>query len=224
MEKLYETCAKEVLTIRKEHTDGVSRVIQAYQKVSTDKRYTLEGKAELADKLRAELSDLNSEKTDELKDVITKFCEQYKVVRANEKADAQEIANALKVIEMCGKSLTVDTLKSVVEPLVNSHSSLQMISNVLLVKGVTHEVIDYINELVDGNEDIISYESDFESISSLLDKDVLLGGTLSQGFVAGVGAEFYDHTPYEVFSLGDTMMRIGKLQEVLRLQYPRLFK
>ena len=106
-EKFYETCAKQVVTIIHQHREGTKEIADAIQKLNTDRRYSEYGREELLKKLREELNTINQEKTNELKEVVQQFVNTYQInITDDEKADPQEVANVLKVIEMCGTGLT----------------------------------------------------------------------------------------------------------------------
>jgi hypothetical protein len=234
-EKLYETCAKQVQIIINQHRSEVDKIGQAVQKINADPRYSQLGKDELIKKLRDELNELNRTKSDELKEVVRTFCNQYQVVHTDDgKADAQVIANALKVIEMSGYNLTVDLLRSVVEPLKNSYTSLKMIRSLLAAKnenlavGYTPDVLILMDEYIGVNGEIIAYEDTFASVKAVLDMDmtklVSAGMVGIPEFNGQVIPRLIDFTSYSVLCLGDNMMKVGKLYDSVYLEYPRLFK
>lgn len=224
MSNVYEECAKNVVTITKDYCDQFANIAEALELNKKSDKLTTSGKMDAVDKLREELDTLNQKESDKLREVITTFCNRYQVCKTNEKADAGDIANALKVIEMCGSGLTVDVLKNVAEPLLNDYGSLKMLDGILRTKGCGTEVLDYMMELTGGNYDVLTYESHFEMISTLLNTESIFNGSIPQGSVMGELPGITDGLRYEVFALGDAMMQVGKLHEELKVKYPRMFK
>ncbi len=229
--KLYEELAKEVVVTINEHRDATKKVADAVQKVSTDRRYTDEGKNQLIDGLRDELKENNQTYTKKLKDIINLFLNKYQVTPVDDAADSLELANALKIIEMCGYSLTAELLRDAVEPLKNSYKSMNMIRSIIYAKsqGVNQysiEVLNLLDEYLGVNNDIIGYSELIDEIRSLLDVPELvsagLRGTMS--VQSTVLNDTCDTTPYCTLCLSDNMMKAGKMYEPLRLEYPRMFK
>lgn len=232
-EKLYETLAKEVLVIIHQHREEAKKIGDAVQKLNADPRYSDFGKEELLKKLREELNTLNQDKTKELKTVIQRFINEYQIVHTDDgKADPQVIANALKVIELCGFGLTTDLLRSVVEPLKNSYTSLKMIRSLLMTKtndsviGFNPDVLALMDEYIGVNAEIITYENVFESVKELLDMPELVSAGVhgEPNYGSTVINYLLDSTPYCTLCLGDNMIKVGKLYDVVYLKYPRLFK
>ena len=231
-EKLYESCAKQVQVIIGQHRDKANEISQTLQKINADPRYSQMGKDELVGKLREELNTLNKSKTSELKDVVRSFCSQYQIIHVNDDADAQLIANALKVIDMCGYNLTAELLQSVIEPLKNSYTSLKMIRSLLIAKSddaglrYTPQVMLLMDEYIGVNADIISYEDAFSSVESVLDMPELVSAGIcgEPDYNNGTINRLIDATRYDVLCLGDNMMKVGKLYDDVYLKYPRLFK
>lgn len=233
VEKLYETCAKQVQIIIQQHRQEAAKIGQAVQKVNADPRYSQQGKDELVAALRSELKELNKTKTAELKAVVTTFCNQYQVIHVDDgKADAQEVANALKVIDMCGYGLTADLLRSIAEPLKNSYTALKMLRAVLDAKndngglGFSPDVLTLMDEYIGVNNDIIAYEDAFGSVKEVLDiPELCSAGIAGVPEINGaVVNRLTDTTCYAVLTLSDNMMKVGQLYDSVYLEYPRLFK
>ncbi len=229
--KLYEELAKEVVVTINEHRDATKKVADAVQKVSTDRRYTDEGKNQLINGLRGELKENNQTYTKKLKDIINSFLNKYQVTPLDDTADSQNVANALKVIEMCGFSLTADVLRAALEPLKDSFTSLKMIHSIIHAKGdsvVTYkaEVFDLIDECLGVNADIIGYTELIDEIRSLLDVPELVSAGLrrTMSVQSTVVNDTCDTTPYCTLCLSDNMMKAGKMYDWLRMEYPRMFK
>lgn len=232
-EKLYETLAKEALMIIHQHREEAKKIGDAVQKLNADPRYSDFGKEELIKKLREELKTLNQDKTEKLKTVIQKFVNEYQVVHTDDgKADAQVIANALKVIEMCGFGLTADLLRDVVEPLKDSYTSLKMIRSLLAAKhdnsgiGFSSDMLVLMDDYIGVNAEIITYEDVFESVKELLNMPELVSaGIYGEPDPSGaVINRLTDETRYSTLCLCDNMIKVGKLYDVVYLKYPRLFK
>lgn len=232
-EKFYEECAKQVQIIIGQHRKEMKDIGDAVTKVNTDKRYTPTGKEQLIQGLRAELKDLNKTKTDEIKAVVTDFCNQYQMIHNDDgKSDSQAVANALKVIEMCGYGLTTEVLRNAVEPLKDSYTSMKMISSMLRAKagnyGVTYnsDVFDLMDEYMGINTELIAYEDIFESVRGVLDMPELVSAGIygDPNYNGGFVNRLQDETRYSTLCLGDRMMEVGKMYDSASMKYPRLFK
>ena len=235
MEKLYETCAKNVMLIIHQHGEEAKKVGQAVEKINTDKRYTPGGKQEFIQKLRQELKELNEKGSDEIKKEVNKFCQKYQINHVDEKADSQEVANALKVIEMAGYHLTAELLRSVIEPLKESHSALRMIHELLdakqskaIVRETTYseDVMLMMEEYLGGNAEIYAYEEAFDVVKSVLDAVYVVNAGIYGEPVYGGGTVnvMRDDTSYATLCLCDNMMKVGKMYDSLYLKYPNVFK
>lgn len=234
-EKFYETCAKQVATIIYQHKEDAKKVADAIQKLSTDRRYSDYGRKDLMEKLKDELSTLNQEKTNELKEVVQQFVNQYQVEIKEDKADPQEVANALKVIEMCGFGLTVDTLRAAIEPIKGSYSTLKMIQSMFNSKNQNsltveasykYECLDLLNDYLGQVGTINDYEDFFAEVKSVLDMPMLVSAGIHSetDWNGSVINRLLDTTPYITLCLADNMMKVGKLYEQASLEYPGFFK
>lgn len=232
-EKLYETLAKEALMIIHQHRKAAKEIGDVVQINNADPRLSDFGREDAMNNLREELKALNQKKTDELKAVIQKFMNEYQIVHTDDgKADPQVIANALKVIEMCGFGLTTDLLRGVVEPLKDSYTSLKMIRSLLMTKtndsgmGFNSDVLVLMDEYIGANPEIIAYEDVLESVKEMLNmKELVSAGIHGEpDYSSGVINRLIDETCYSTLCLCDNMMKVGKLYDVVYLKYPKLFK
>lgn len=187
-EKFYETCAKQVVTIIHQHREGTKEIADAIQKLNTDRRYSEYGREELLKKLREELNTINQEKTNELKEVVQQFVNTYQInITDDEKADPQEVANVLKVIEMCGTGLTAEVLRTALEPIKGSRSTLKMIETMFRSKNdralaleasYNPECIDLLDDYIGRTGAIIGYEDTFAEVKSALNVPLLVSAGL----------------------------------------------
>ena len=235
-EKFYETCAKQVVTIIHQHREGTKEIADAIQKLNTDRRYSEYGREELLKKLREELNTINQEKTNELKEVVQQFVNTYQInITDDGKADPQEVANALKVIEMCGTGLTVEVLRTALEPIKGSYTTLKMIQTILTSKNqralaveatYSPECIILIDEYIGQTGAIIGYEDTFAEVKSALNVPLLVSDGLhgEPDYNGSVINRLLDTTPYITLCLSDSMMKVGKLYEQVSLEYPGFFK
>ncbi|BCJ92837.1 hypothetical protein acsn021_04060 [Anaerocolumna cellulosilytica] len=233
-EKLYETCAKQVVVLLRDYRVELDNIKESTQKVKADPRYTELGKKQLLTGLVKELKDLNESTTEALKKIILTFCDKYKVTFSDDKGQHQtEIANALKIIDMCGMNLSVELLQSTIEPLKSSYKSLKMIrgvleakdSNPMLPEHYDMEIFNMLDGYMGSSVSIEDYTNFFDRIKEILNYPVI--------FDSGIGAIIYggsemvqinDTTPYNVLCLGDNMMNVGKMYEVLSQEYLLVFE
>lgn len=235
-EKFYETCAKQVVTIIHQHREGTKEIADAIQKLNTDRRYSEYGREELLKKLREELNTINQEKTNELKEVVQQFVNTYQInITDDGKADPQEVANALKIIEMCGTGLTVEVLRTALEPIKGSYTTLKMIQTILTSKNqralaveatYSPECIILIDEYIGQTGAIIGYEDTFAEVKSALDMPLLVSAGIhgEPDYNGSVVNRLLDTTPYITLCLPDSMMKVGKLYDQVYLEYPGFFK
>ena len=235
-EKLYETLAKQVLVLVNQHKAEAEKIGQAVQELNTNPRYSDFGKNELVQKLREELKNLNESITKELKALVRQFVNEYQVVRADDgKADSQDVANALKIIDMCGNSITVEVLRTALEPIKGSYTTLKMIrsifeaknENVIVIEGAySPDCFELLDEYLGANCAVFNYEDAFATVKEVLDMPELVSAGIVgiPNYSSTVINNIVDHTPYCTLCLGDNMIRVGKLYDRVSLEYPRLFK
>lgn len=235
-EKLYETLAKQVLLVVNQYREETNKLGQAVQNLNNNPRYTDFGKDELVKKLREELKRLNESETEELKEIVQHFINEYQVIHTDDgRVDPQNVANALKVIEMCGTSLTAEVLRTAIEPVKGSYSTLKMILSIFVSKNenalaveATYkpECIELLNEYLGINNTICDYEDLFLTVSEVLNMPELVSMSITgtPNYNGVVINNLVDNIPYCTLCLADNMMRVGKLHEQVSLEYPRLFK
>lgn len=220
--KKYEEYAKQVVTSLYEFRNELKNIKDANCKVDADPVYTELGKERLKDGLRKELQELVSSKSDTIKAAVKAFCAEYEVIHSDDgQRYTQEIANALKVIDMCGFSLTKELFREVIEPLKSSYSAMKLIHGVIHSKNNNSSVEEYageVLELIDNymgtNGYIEEYNSALDDIREVQDYPQIVDGTI----------DGQDGTRYAVLCLSDNMMKVGKLFEELSAKFPHLFK
>ena len=179
---------------------------------------------------------INQEKTNELKEVVQQFVNTYQInITDDEKADPQEVANVLKVIEMCGTGLTAEVLRTALEPIKGSRSTLKMIETMFRSKNdralaleasYNPECIDLLDDYIGRTGAIIGYEDTFAEVKSALNVPLLVSAGLhgEPDYNGSVINRLSDTTPYITLCLSDSMMKVGKLYEQVSLEYPGFFK
>ena len=195
-EKLYETYAKKVQVLlhnndrKKELTDIVDNMMA----VRKNPRYSDIGKEELMKDMREEFANKNKAWTEALREVIQDFCNKYGVeVPDDGESHSVEVANVLKIIDMCGFDLSADILKAALEPVKNSGTVLKMISDVMYTKQKTSsigsyqsEVLDLLNDYLGMNNEMLTYSDTLESITSLLTRERLIDYSIQDDYQYGV--------------------------------------
>jgi uncharacterized protein YqgV (UPF0045/DUF77 family) len=241
-EKLYETLAKEATLIihDSDFVKGLKDITKNMMNVRTNKRYSDFGKEEMLKGMREEFTQKNKEQTEKLRDVIKRFCDAYGVtIPDDNKNHSAEIANVLQIIEICGMDLTVETLKTAIEPIKDSAKLLKMVRDILNtkkeqapmgVKTYAHDIFTTIDEYLGMTEDMLAYVNNLSVVSSLLDVEELVKYVITDDYSYGVvsnGGYIFgirDVTSYPVICLGDNMMGIGKLYDRVSRENPRFFK
>ena len=237
-EKLYETYAKKVQVLlhnngrKKELTD----IVDNRMAVRKNPRYSDIGKEELMKDMREEFANKNKAWTEALREVIQDFCNKYGVeVPDDGESHSVEVANVLKIIDMCGFDLRADILKAALEPVKNSGTVLKMISDVMYTKQKTSsigsyqsEVLDLLNDYLGMNNEMLTYSDTLESITSLLTRERLIDYSIQDDYQYGVenGTRLViqENTPYSVYCLGDNMMKVGKMHDEIKQTDTRFFK
>lgn len=234
-EKLYETCAKQVQVLLHDYRTELSNINESIQKVKADPRYTEFGKKGMLNALLKELKDLNESTTEELKKIVTNFCEKYKVTFSDDNGQHQiEIANALKIIDMCGMNLSAELFQSAIEPLKSSYKSLKMIrgvleardSNIALPEHYDMEIFNMLDGYMGSSVSIEDYTDSLARIKEILDYPMIFDSGVSVLSYGGSGetAQINDGTHSVVLCLGDNMMAVGKMYEVLSQEYLLVFE
>ena len=119
MELYYKTAANGVSALLKKFIDEEIRDYRnLIAKIDLDRRYTPEGKQEFIDGLKDDLNAMCANYTSGLKTLIKGFCDYMKVEIPEECVDNDTaLANALKIIEIMGYSLTPEILREAIDPL-----------------------------------------------------------------------------------------------------------
>ncbi|MCD8377361.1 MAG: hypothetical protein LUB59_01080 [Candidatus Gastranaerophilales bacterium] len=234
MEKSYETYANKFKTLISEFEEETKKIENTANQIAIDRRFTDFGRQEHITGLKADLEKLRVEYTDILRGLVKQFCEEYAVSFSEDGADhGTDIANALKVIEMCGANITPDLFRSVVDPLKGSYKALKVISDVLTIrwenqplddkydKEIRGIILDYMGSDVEVN----SYVEYLNDVKAVTDYPVLLDYQLVNVGVNGASRfEVRNQTRYSVCVLPDEIIRMGRMYEELTLKCPLLFK
>lgn len=233
--EFYEECAKKVAELIHDYHTKTKDVADAVQKIATDTMYTDVGKKTLTDKLQTELADTTKAVDDDVKSVVKDFCERYQIDHVDQSVDQLCISNALKIIEISGFSLTPELLRTALEPLKKSYKSLKMIASLLHAKNdgavdvkVTYkyEVIDVMNEYLGMTNSLYDYEKVFDEVKSVLDVPELFHTGIHgiPGPSGRVVNRLITDDTYAVLALADNMMKVGKMYEIVRMEYPETFE
>lgn len=233
MEKSYETYAKKILIFKQTHKQEAKKLLDTANQILINKRFSDYGKREALDGLKTDIGNLNKEFSESIRGVIRQFCKEYNVSFAEDNADhSADIANALKVIDMCGTHLTGELLRSVLDPLKGSHKAMKIVYDVLSIK-LNHPVVggDYAPEIqtvlfeyTGTSDEINEYLDRLKEIESTADYPVLSNYQIvNQGYNGEYRFEMQDRTSYSVCILPDQIVAAGKLYEELAMKYPLMF-
>lgn len=240
MAEIYEGCAKQVQVIihDPDFKKKMDDILKSMMGVKRNNRYTDIGKAEFLTEMRKEFAGLVKDQSEQLRGVIKIFCNTYGVTIPDDGENhSPEVANVLKVIDLCGHSLDADTLRIALEPVKQSGKILKMIHNIINAKnvnflsngleGFSHEIMTLLDEYIGVSGEILEYSDEFEKISVLQDAEILINYVIAEDYQYGVSElllVLQDRTPYSVLCLADNMMKVGQMYEIVSKEYPRLFK
>lgn len=237
-EKTYEVYAKKVqlLLHDSDRKKELSDIVDSMMDVRKNPRYSEVGKEELMKGLREEFAKKNKDWSEALREIIQDFCDKYSVkVPDDGESHSVEVANVLKIIDMCGTDLSASILKTALEPVKNSGMVLKMISDVIDARqkssatgGYKNEVLGLLNDYLGMNAEMISYDDTMKSITSLLTRDELVSYSIQDdyqyGVENGICLILQDDTTYSVWCLGYNMMNVGKMYDQISQTNARFFK
>lgn len=231
MERTYEKYAEKADTIIKLFEDAAREAQETECEIRSDWRFSPEGKSENVKGVRADLQ----EKTDNFiklfKENAKRFYNEYKVKLPNDgKSHSEDIANALKIIDMTGYKLTPDILKSIMEPLKHSYKDMKLLHDVIItrgtgipegVRGYDESVYRVLFEYIGVNTSAIEYLNRLKAVEEIAD-------------IAGFkfSATVYNNetlvtiTPdvsYSYLALPTTMRELGKMYANLENEFSDLF-
>ena len=233
MERTYERYAATVETIIKNFEDAVEETQKTGCEIMLDWRFTPEGKSENLKGIKADLQEKVDNLTKLFRENARKFCNEYKVTLPNDgKTHTEDVANALKVIDMVGFKLTPDILKSIMEPLKHSYTNMKMIHDVIYVKGNVPEaglagigydeaIYETLIEYMGINTSAVEYldrlkeVEDIENIPRFKFSVSMYGGATPVIITPDV--------PYFYLTLPDTMKELGKMYATLENEFSELF-
>ena len=233
MEKTYETYAKKILIFKQTHKQEARKVLDTANQILVNKRFSDYGKREALEALKTDIGNLNKEFSESIRGVIRQFCKEYSVSFAEDNADhSADVANALKVIDMCGARLTGELLRSVLDPLKGSHKAMKIIYDVLSIK-LNHPVVgseyapeiqNILFEYTGTTTEINEYLDRLKEIEAVADYPVLSNyEIINQGYNGEYRFEMQDRASYSVCALPDWIAEAGKQYEALAMKYPLMF-
>ena len=231
MEKTYERYAATAETIIKNFEDAVEETQKTGCEIMLDWRFTPEGKSENLKGIKADLQEKADNLTKLFRENARKFCNEYKVALPNDgKAHTEDVANALKVIDMVGFKLTPDILKSIMEPLKHSYTNMKLINDVItakgnnaIVEGIGYDEAIYktLFEYMGVNTSAIEYLNKLKEVEDI---ENIPGFKFSVSMYGGATPVIITpDVPYFYLTLPDTMKELGKMYATLENEFSELF-
>ncbi len=233
MERTYERYAATAETIIKNFEDAVEETQKTGCEIMLDWRFTPEGKSENLKGIKADLQEKVDNLTKLFRENARKFCNEYKVTLPNDgKTHTEDVANALKVIDMVGFKLTSDILKSIMEPLKHSYTNMKMIHDVIYVKGNVPEaglagigydeaIYETLIEYMGINTSAVEY---LDRLKEVEDIENIPGFKFSVSMYGGATPVIITpDVPYFYLTLPDTMKELGKMYATLENEFSELF-
>lgn len=238
-EKLYETCAKNVKILMNgvQLKNDLNKILQTMQGVQVNQRLTDFGKEEALTDLREEFAERCKKQSEKIRAEIRIFCAKYAAeIPDDGENHSVEVGNILQVINTMGFDLTVETLKTIIEPIKDSGRLLKMVYDILKTKNINTpaevgsfdpDIFTLLNEYLGINNEMLSYVDEYEKVRELLDVDVLVQWQVFDDYEYGTSGTILrmrDATPYSVLCLADNMMNVGKMYDQINSNNPRFFK
>lgn len=231
MERTYERYAATAETIIKNFEDAVEETQKTGCEIMLDWRFTPEGKNENLKGIKADLQEKADNLTKLFRENARKFCNEYKVTLPNDgKAHTEDVANALKVIDMVGFKLTPDILKSIMEPLKHSYTNMKLINDVItakgnnaIVEGIGYDEAIYktLFEYMGVNTSAIEYLNKLKEVEDI---ENIPGFKFSVSMYGGATPVIITpDVPYFYLTLPDTMKELGKMYATLENEFSELF-
>lgn len=233
MKKSYDEYKEKMLIFFGAHREEATKIENTANLIAVNKRFSDYGRREAISNLKSSLAELNASFSDSIRGLVKKFCKEFSVSFKEDNADhAADIANALKVIEMCGTGLTGDLFRQVLEPLKGSYKALKVINDVLVVKWSTPataalyapEISTIISDYMGSNAEINEYVDRLKEIEAVSDYPVLSEFEIvNTAYNGALHFEVRNKTRYSVGVLPDEMVAAGKMYEELAMKYPLMF-
>lgn len=233
MERTYESYAARAEAIIKNFQDKVKEAQETGCEMMLDWRFTPEGKNENLKGVKADLQKKADNLTKLFRENARKFCNEYKVTLPNDgKSHTEDVANALKVIDMVGFKLTPDILKSIMEPLKHSYTNMKMIHDVIYAKGNVPEaglagigydkaIYETLIEYMGINTSAVEY---LDRLKEVEDIENIPGFKFSvEPFTNATPFIIVPNIPYEYYAVPETMKELGKMYAVLENEFSELF-
>lgn len=239
MAKIYEECAKRVKVLMHDVQlkNDLNKILQTMQNVQVNPRLTDLGKDEALTDLRKEFAERCKKQSEKIRAEIRIFCAEYAAeIPDDGENHSVEVANILQVIDMMGVNLTVETMKTAIEPIKGSGKLLKMVRDILETKrrsipavagSFDPDIFTLLNEYLGTNNEMLSYVDEFEKISELLSADILVEWQVFDDYQYGISStvlRMRDVTRYGVLCLADNMMNVGKMYDQIKINNPRFFK
>lgn len=233
MKKSYDEYKEKMLIFFGAHREEATKIENRVNEIAVDKLSSDYAKQQAFTNLKTELAEQNASFSDSIRGLVKKFCKEFSVSFKEDNADhAADIANALKVIEMCGTGLTGDLFRQVLEPLKGSYKALKVINDVLVVKWsipataalYAPEISTIISDYMGSNAEINEYVDRLKEIEAVSDYPVLSEFEIvNTAYNGALHFEVRNKTLYSVGVLPDEMVAIGKMYEEFAMKYPLMF-
>ena len=237
MPYIYNTAADAAKSIYKKYLADLDSFNETMAKVNLNTNYTESGKQEFIDAILKDVNKACENYTKTPKTVIRAFCDQVSIELPEDAMNYDAaVANALKVIDMMGFSLTPEILLEAVAPLKSSHKKIMMITEIIFQKNMnspvhyTPELLKAVDSLSDGSGDfdIPEFMKQFERIHALLDETLLFRYTFTRSQYDWANPNTFvtivsDKPVYSVVGLSDAMNKCGDTYRKLQAHYPQYF-
>lgn len=233
MKKSYDEYKEKMLIFFGAHREEATKIENRANEIAVNKLSSDYAKQQAITNLKTELAEQNASFSDPIRGLVKKFCKEFSVSFKEDNADhVADIANALKVIEMCGTGLTGDLFRQVLEPLKGSYKALKVINDVLVVKWsnpataalYAPEISTIISNYMGSNAEINEYVDRLKEIESVSNYPMLSEFEIvNTAYNGALHFEVRNKTRYSVGVLPDEMVAVGKMYEELAMKYPLMF-
>lgn len=234
MERKYENSANVVRYMIGEAEQKIKEAAETATKVMNDWRFSPEGKEQSKKDIFDELNTTLEHEMNLIRDAASDFCNNYRVKLPEDQKDhSTDIANALKVIDMMGYNMTVDVLKTILEPIKNSYKNMKMIGDIMTAKqkngngagvGYSYDVMDTLLTYMGVNTSIIDY---LDKVKEIEDVATNPGWKLRFRVMSYPNATLVQLAPdisYRIVTLPDAIIAAGEMYAQLETEFSDLFK
>lgn len=211
--------------------DEISKANELVNKLVADVYLSEIGKTEKKKSVCNEVDGVADNLTGIFKKNLSAFLDEFSLNLPEDGKDhSQDVANALRIIDMLGFEIDANNLRNAISPLLGSYTALRTVIDVLdtkhtnsIVGGYKVDVMEMVHQYKGVTADVGDYLDTIDRLKDIVNNPMVKYTYQMTSTSYGSATHITDATPYEMLACADWMNNLVKLYASLEESNAQLF-